>query len=489
MSHALPLYCADAVRAIERAAFARGVDALGLMTQAGEAAAVLLRERWPQVRQVGVLCGTGNNGGDGYVAALALHRAGLQVDVVASGEPRTPEARAAAARWLAAGHDVRALASGVPEADVWIDALFGIGLSRAPEAPVAGLMQAVAAQRRPVLALDVPSGIDADRGSAPGAFLPAAMTLCFVAAKRGLFTALGREAAGEVRVESLGLDVEALAAAASVGPPSAWAVRASALADALPVRRLDSHKGHHGRVLCLGGDHGMAGALVLCAEAAARGGAGWVEALSRPETVFALNVRRPEVMVGVVPAKDALASRLAAADVVAVGPGLGQGEWRRSLFEAAMASGRPLVLDADALNLLAEAPRAVPSAVLTPHPGEAARLLGCRTEEVQADRFAALDALVARFGAAVVLKGAGTLVGAPGETPRLIDAGHPGMASAGMGDALTGLVAALRAQGLAAFDAAWVGALAHSAAADAVGRGRGLLASDVIGAFGPVLNP
>jgi NAD(P)H-hydrate epimerase len=489
MPHALPLYRADAVRAIERAAFARGVDALGLMTQAGEAAAALLRERWPQVRRVGVLCGTGNNGGDGYVAALALHRSGLQVDVVASDEPRTPEARSAAARWIAAGQGVRSPASGLPDVDAWIDALFGIGLSRAPEAPMAGLMQAVAAQRRPVLALDVPSGIDADRGSAPGAFLPAAMTLCFVAAKRGLFTALGREAAGEVHVDPLGLDVDALAAEASVGAPSAWAVRASALADALPVRRLDSHKGHHGRVLCLGGDHGTAGALVLCAEAAARGGAGWVEALSRPETVFALNVARPEVMAGVVQTSDALASRLAAADVVAVGPGLGQGEWGRGLFEAALALGRPLVLDADALNLLAEAPRPVPGAVLTPHPGEAARLLGCLTEEVQADRFAALDALVARFGAAVVLKGAGTVVAAPGATPRLIDAGHPGMASAGMGDALTGLVAALRAQGLSPFDAAWVGALGHSAAADTVGRRRGLLASDVIEAFGLVLNP
>jgi NAD(P)H-hydrate epimerase len=384
---------------------------------------------------------------------------------------------------------VRSPASGLPDVDAWIDALFGIGLSRAPEAPMAGLMQAVAAQRRPVLALDVPSGIDADRGSAPGAFLPAAMTLCFVAAKRGLFTALGREAAGEVHVDPLGLDVDALAAEASVGAPSAWAVRASALADALPVRRLDSHKGHHGRVLCLGGDHGTAGALVLCAEAAARGGAGWVEALSRPETVFALNVARPEVMAGVVQTSDALASRLAAADVVAVGPGLGQGEWGRGLFEAALASGRPLVLDADALNLLAEAPRPVPGAVLTPHPGEAARLLGCLTEEVQADRFAALDALVARFGAAVVLKGAGTVVAAPGATPRLIDAGHPGMASAGMGDALTGLVAALRAQGLSPFDAAWVGALGHSAAADTVGRRRCLLSSDVIEAFGLVLNP
>ena len=487
MPHALPLYRADAVRAIEHAAFARGVDAFGLMTQAGEAAAALLRERWPGARRVGVLCGSGNNGGDGYIAALALHRAGHEVTVVASGEPRTTAARAAAERWQDAGQGVRDPASPLPEVDAWVDGLFGIGLSRAPEASFAALMQAVAAQRRPVLALDVPSGIDADRGSAPGVVLPAAITICFIAAKAGLFTALGREAAGEVIVEPLGLDVEALAAEASVGAPACWAVRATALPESLPRRRIDSHKGHHGRVLCLGGCHGMAGALVLCAEAAARGGAGWVEALSQPDAVRALNVRRPEVMAAVMPGGDALAARLAAADVLAVGPGLGQGTWGRGVFEAALAAGRALVLDADALNLLAEAPRALPGAVLTPHPGEAARLLGCRTTDVQADRFAGVAALVARFEAAVVLKGAGTLVAAPGETPRLIDAGHPGMASAGMGDALTGLVAAHRAQGLPAFQAAWVGALAHSAAADAVGRRRGLLASDVIAAFEAVL--
>lgn len=489
MSHALPLFCADAVRAIERAAFARGVDAFGLMTRAGEAAAALLRERCPQVRRVGVLCGAGNNGGDGYVAALALYRAGLHVEVVAIGEPRTPEARAAASRWHEAGQGVRAASTALPDVDAWVDGLLGIGLTRAPEAPLADLLEAVALQHRPVLALDVPSGLDADRGSAPGACLPASITLCFVAAKPGLFTAQGREISGEVQIEPLGLDVPALAVEAAMGPPSAWAVRASLLAKALPRRRVDSHKGHHGRVVCLGGEHGMAGALVLCAEAAARGGAGWVEALTRPETVVALNVRRPEVMAGILPAADALASRLAAADVLAVGPGLGQGEWGRGVFDVALASGRPLVLDADALNLLAEAPRAVSGAVLTPHPGEAARLLGCRTAEVQADRFAAASALVSRFGAAVVLKGAGTVVAAPGETPRLIDAGHSGMASAGMGDALTGLVAALRAQGLPAFEAAWVGALGHAAAADVVARGRGLLASDVVEAFRSVLNP
>ena len=489
MPHALPLYRADAAPALERAAFARGFSADGLMRKAGESAAALLRERWPDARRVGVLCGSGNNGGDGYVAALALHRAGLSINVIATGEPRPPEARAAAAAWRAAGQGTGSVDAPLQDVDVWIDALFGIGLSRAPEPATAALMQAVTAQRRPVLALDVPSGIDADTGAAPGAFLPASMTLCFIAAKRGLFTATGREAAGEVRVDALGLDVATLAAQSPIDGPSAWAVRASALQDALPPRRIDGHKGHHGRVLCLGGDHGMAGALALCAEAAARGGAGWVEALTRPESVIALNLRRPEVMARAVLDAETTAWRLAAADVVAIGPGLGQHDWGRTLFSAALAAARPLVIDADALNLLAEFPRALPDAVLTPHPGEAARLLGCRSADVQADRFAAAQALVDRFGAVVVLKGAGTLVAAPGETTRLVDAGHPGMASAGMGDALTGLIAALRAQGLSAFDAAWVGALAHSAAADRVARPRGLLASDVIDAFAGVLNP
>jgi NAD(P)H-hydrate epimerase len=489
MSHALPLYRADAVRAVERAAFARGVDAFGLMTRAGESAAALLRERWPQARCVGVLCGTGNNGGDGYVAARALHRAGLRVHVVACGEPRTPQASAAAAAWSGAGQVAIALDAPLPEVDVWIDALLGIGLSRPPDAAMAALMHAVAAQRRSVFAIDVPSGIGADTGAAPGGYLPASLTLCFIAAKCGLFTATGREAAGEVRVDALGLDVVALDATARAGGPAAIAVQASALGDALPERRIDSHKGHHGRVLCLGGDHGMAGALALCAEAAARGGAGWVEALTRPETVLALNVRRPEVMARAASEAQDLTSRVAGATVVAVGPGLGQGEWGRTLFAAALASGRPLVVDADALNLLAESPRRLDGAVLTPHPGEAARLLGMRSADVQADRFSAAQALVERFGAVVVLKGAGTLIAAPGELTRVIDAGHPGMASAGMGDALTGVIAALRAQGLNAFDAAWAGALAHSAAADLAGRRRGLLASDVIDRFHDVLAP
>ena len=501
MPHALPLYRAAAVRAIERAAFARGCAAQTLMQRAGEAAAALLRQRWPQARRVGVLCGVGNNGGDGYVAALALHRAGLEVVVVMAGEPRSEEAQAACRAWQALGRGVLAADAAWPEVELWVDALLGIGLRCAPEAALTALIERVALQGRPVLALDVPSGIDADTGAAAGCFLPATLTLCFVAAKQGLFTAKGREAAGEVIVEPLGLfDADA-------GAASALALQPPALRALLPLRRIDSHKGRYGRVLCLGGDTGMEGALVLCAEAAARAGAGSVLAWTRPAAVAALQVRRPEVMAQPVPAAavQTLAEAICAsgAEVLALGPGLGQAAWGRLLFEAALLAATqrqlPLVLDADALNLLASRAdsdepglaRGRPMAVLTPHPGEAARLLGLSTAEVQAERFAAAAALAARFEAVVVLKGAGSLVAAVGETPRLIDAGNPGMASAGMGDVLTGVLAALRAQGLSPFDAACAAALAHAVAGDraAAGAPRGLLASDLIDALREALTP
>lgn len=500
MSDALPLYRAEQVRAIERAAAQAGIDSHALMRRAGGSAAALLRARWPWARRVGLLCGAGNNGGDGYVAALALHRVGLDVRVVAVADPATPEARAAAARWRETGQGVidlaAALAAPLPPVDLWVDALFGTGLSRPPEAGVAALLAAIREQGRPVLALDLPSGIDADTGSAPGAFLPASLTLCFVAAKRGLFTATGREAAGELRLDPLDLPPEAFAEV----PATAWAIAAPSLRGVLPRRRIDSHKGRHGRVLCIGGDEGMGGALLLCAEAAARAGAGAVLAWSRPAAVAALLARRPEVMVRVVEAGEDAAQdghRLRDAleavrvDVVALGPGLGQGRWGRALFEATLASGLPLVLDADALNLLAESPRPLPAAILTPHPGEAARLLGVSHTDVQADRFAAAAALAERFAAVVVLKGAGSLVAAAGATPRLVDAGNPGMASAGMGDLLTGVVAALRAQGLPPFEAAWAGALAHAVAADraVAAAPRGLLAGDLLEPLRQVLAP
>lgn len=242
-----------------------------------------------------------------------------------------------------------------------------------------------------------------------------------------------------------------------------------------------------GHVLCIGGGHGMGGALALCAESALRAGAGRVSAATRAEHVAMLLARRPECMVHAVDSAADIAELIAAADVIAIGPGLGRDAWAKSLLDAALSSGRPLVIDADALALIAGDHQALPlGSVITPHPGEAARLLGITTDAVQADRFDCAQALAERYGCIAVLKGQGTLVAARGERTRVVAGGNPGMASAGMGDALTGIVAALHAQGHDAFAAAWIGAVLHAAAGDAVAFRQGehgLLASDLIAAL------
>lgn len=265
----------------------------------------------------------------------------------------------------------------------------------------------------------------------------------------------------------------------------------------LPPRPRDSHKGANGHVLCIGGDHGSGGAILLCAQSALRTGAGLVSVATRAAHVQALLARQPEAMVHAVDAVDALAPLLARASVIALGPGMGQGDWGRAMFEAALAAAlateKPLVLDADALNLLAAAPSALPAGtILTPHPGEAARLLETDVASVQSDRRAAAIALVQTHDAIVVLKGAGTIIAAPGRAPRVVAAGNPGMATGGMGDLLTGVIAALRAQGLDAFDAASCGALLHAHAGDLAAREggmRGLLPSDLLPCLRRGANP
>lgn len=266
-----------------------------------------------------------------------------------------------------------------------------------------------------------------------------------------------------------------------------------ALAAILPLRDRDIHKGRNGHVLCIGGDHGGGGAILLAAEAALRCGAGLVSVATRVEHVPAVLAHRPEIMAqAIVTARD-LHGLLARADVVAIGPGLGQAAWGRELFEAVIACDVPRVLDADALNLLAQAPRRLhPDDVLTPHPGEAARLLGCTATEIQRDRPAAANALVERFGAQIVLKGAGTIIASSHAPTVLIDAGNPGMAVGGMGDLLTGCIAALLAQGVSSREAAMAGALMHAAAGDAAARDdgeRGLLPSDLLPWLRRLANP
>lgn len=485
MAATLALFDTQAARALDARATADiGGDAFELMRRAGRAAWHCALRHWPQAQKIVVVCGPGNNGGDGYVFARIALEAGRNVRVVRLAEhsPTSESAQRARDEFRQRNGRIEAFVDTLPPCDLVIDALFGIGLSRAPDGGAEKLIEAINATPAPRLSLDVPSGVDVDRGAVPGVAVAASRTLEFIVPKPGLRTGPAMVLAGRVELAELQLNARVFEGV----EPSALLLLPPALqGGALRPRKRDAHKGDSGRVLCLGGDHGSGGAIVLCAEAALRTGAGLVDVATREEHVSALLSRRPEAMVRAVERSEDLAVQLERASVVAVGPGLGQGVWGRVLFGAALGADRPLVLDADALNLLASRENVVLPAdsILTPHPGEAARLLGKTTADVQHDRFGAASAIAERFNAVVVLKGAGTVVAQPKRRPSVIGAGNPGMAVGGMGDVLTGAIAALRAQQLPAFDAACIGALLHATAGDDAAREggeRGLLPSDLL---------
>ena len=487
MHSPFPLYAPDQLRELE----ARGIaacdgDAFALMARAGQAAWRTSLKHWPRAQRIVVACGPGNNGGDGYVLARHAHESGREVRVLRIAAPATPLAQRACGDYLAAGG---AFVETLGEAELIVDALFGIGLSRAPDAEASAIIEAINAHPAPVLAVDLPSGIDACSGCAPGAAIVADRSLQFIARHRGLRTGMALDHAGELELATLELP----AAAFDGIEPAAFAYRADALSGLFPLRPRDSHKGRNGHVLCIGGDYGSGGAILLATDAALHCGAGLASVATRVAHVPALLARRPEAMAHAIEDAAGLAPLLERADVIAIGPGLGQDAWGRALFDAALACAKPRVFDADALNLLARASHRLDGRdVITPHPGEAARLLGITVADVQRDRFAAAQALCECFGAQVVLKGAGSIVASPDAAPAVICAGNPGMAVGGMGDLLTGCIAALLAQGFPPRDAAIAGALLHAGAGDAAARDageRGLLPSDLLPWLRRLANP
>ena len=488
------LYAAAAVRAIDRAAIqAYGTPGIELMERAGSAAFAAIRQHWPTARTLSAVCGGGNNGGDGYILARLAHQAGWDVRVHPASPPAALEgdARQAQARFLAAGG---ATLDFIPEdfeaTEILADALFGTGLDREIRGPSADIVRAVnryrerGLDRRAVVALDIASGLHADTGACLGVAVKADLTVSFVALKRGLFTGEGPEHSGRVLFDDLGIDPRARQAAT----PSAR--RLDPAACRLPRRTRTAHKGRYGHVLVVGGEHGYSGAARLAAEAAARVGAGLVSVATRAAHAGLIHLTRPELMAHAVESATDLEPLLEQATVIAIGPGLGRGPWARSLLDRVLATERPLIVDADALNLLAEHPVRRDSWVLTPHPGEAGRLLGRDSRAIQQDRFAAVAELHARYGGSIVLKGAGSLILAEDGCPAICTAGNPGMASGGMGDVLTGVIAGLAAQGLALPAAARCGVDLHARAGDlaAVDGERGLLAGDLMAPLRTLAN-
>ncbi len=489
---ALPetLYTAAQVRELDyRAVQDAGIPAAELMQRAGKAAWQLLTVQWPGAQRVLVLCGAGNNAGDGYVVATLALMAKRRVTVLTLGEATKLPAAAAEMRsaFLKAGGGERAFDGKLPEADVVVDALLGTGLDRRLAGSWLAAVQLVNASRLPVLSLDIPSGLDADTGAEQGTAVRAAVTVTFIGLKSGLFTGAGPECVGQLRFEDLGLPASMYAGLL----PRARRLRSAAMREhLLPRRPRNAHKNDFGHVLIVGGDHGMGGAARLAAEAALRCGAGLVSVATRREHVQPLLAALPEAMTHAVESPGDLATLLAKASVVVIGPGLGQGEWGRAMLPLAINSPSPLVVDADALNLLARAPRKREHWVLTPHPGEAGRLLETDTAAVQRDRYAAVEDLAGRYHAVAVLKGAGSLVAAPGELTSVCTAGNPGMAAPGMGDLLTGVIAALMAQQLPLPDAVRAGVYLHAAAGDLAARQgeRGMLARDLLEPLRQLVN-
>jgi ADP-dependent NAD(P)H-hydrate dehydratase / NAD(P)H-hydrate epimerase len=482
MALPIALYSTAQVRALDAHAIeALGVPGYTLMKRAGEAALRAMRSRWPMAHRIVVVCGGGNNGGDGYVLARFAQAAGLTVTVAAANAPEQlhGDARRAYEDFKASDGRIQPFAPALlSQGEVLVDALLGTGLRDGVRADTARVIRAINAADRPVFALDVPSGLDSDAGVALGETVLADVTITFVGLKTGLFVGDGPEYSGTVVFD----DLELAAPPTPQFAPRLTRIVEAEIDHALPRRARAAHKGDFGRVLIVGSGSGMPGAVRLAGEACLRVGAGLTTVAVAPENVAAIAAGRPELICVALTDEAVLADALSRADVVAIGPGLGRTPWARRALTAVLAAGKPLVVDADALNLLAEdrtAPR--DDWVLTPHPGEAARLLGVTTDDIQRERLASLRQLVERYHGTVVLKGAGTLVGSPGRTPGLCERGNPGMASAGMGDVLTGAVAGVLAQCRDPWVAARVGVLVHAMAGDAAARAgeRGLLASDV----------
>ncbi len=486
------IHTAAELREIDRRAVQKlGLPTLVLMENAGRAVASAAREAARQEgARVFVVCGKGNNGGDGFVAARHLRAAGLSsvlVSMASLGELKG-DALLNANAALACGVPLVDSISDARSGDVVVDALFGTGLARAPAGRALELIRDLNAARvrgALVIAIDLPSGVDADQPHPPGEAVRADVTVTLHALKPALVQFPSRALCGDVRVGDLGIPNDD-----GPGPRRRWIDRELARS-MLPPRATDAHKGTSGHVLVVAGSPGKSGASMMASHAALRTGAGLVTLASAAEVIDRVLPAMPEVMGHPLPSftGDALLEALEGKDVLVIGPGLARDDSTATvLVELLRHVPLPAVLDADALNALAASPSALadlPGAlarpILTPHPAELARLLQTTTAAVQADRFAAATEAARRFNAYVVLKGAGTVVAHPDGSLDVNSSGTPAMATAGAGDVLSGIIGALLAQGLAPAKAASLGVFAHGRAGELAshGRDRGLVAMEI----------
>ncbi len=485
------LYRADQVREHEKQAAEASNSSLSeLMQRAGKAVFRQSQLLIPNTENYLIVVGQGNNAGDGYVAALEARKAGKQVAVCAVEPDRRLEGDAGAAQkaWEDDGGEIHAFTvAQLEQSDIVIDALLGTGINSSIRSEFASIIDALNASPVPVVSVDVPSGLDANTGQSLGRCVQAEITITFVGIKPGLTTGAGKQSCGRLVFEDLG-----------IGKAFQDSAKSSAtfldmhLFGGMGPRDVHSHKGTYGRLLCIGGNRGTAGAIRLSSEAALRSGAGMVKVFVHESSTIQVSAGRPELMVTDHDLDDALAW----ASCVVLGPGLGQDAWAESVFTTALkhcqSEEKPVLVDADALNLLCKQSTAYTpkDMVLTPHAGEAARLLGVSVEDVENERFNYVRQCATRYHATCVLKGAGTLIDDERQA-WVCRHGNPAMATAGSGDVLSGVIGALMAQGLSTTEAALYGVTLHAKAGDEIAElygQRGMIASDLYDAVRTLIN-
>lgn len=460
-----------------------------LMDRAGRAAYQLLREHWPGAKKILCLCGPGNNGGDGYVVARLAKQAGLSVTVVPFFDVQKlkGDAAQAASRMQQAGIGFSDYSADlIHQHDVIVDAIFGTGLERDIGGDIAQAIS-LANQQKNILSIDIPSGLHADTGRVLGMAVQAELTVSYIGLKRGLFTAWGPDHCGKLYFNDLGVP----AGVYDRVPAQCFRLLLQDYKGFLLPRKKNSHKGDYGHLLIIGGNAGMCGAALMAGMAALRVGAGLVTIATHADHAAILNQGQPELMVRAVDNAKQLKSLFDRCSLAIIGPGLGQDQWAQTLFNEVIKQDKLALVDADGLNLLAASKIKHDHWCLTPHPGEAATLLNTSTQSVQEDRFTSVEKIVKQRGGTCVLKGAGSLVYDQSLGMHVCSAGNPGMASGGMGDVLSGIIAGLLAQGLTVAQASRLGVVLHALAGDAVAEQqgmRGMLATDLLLQVRKLLN-
>ncbi len=475
------LYSNDKTQEIDQlAATALGVDSFALMQQAGAA----IFKHLQKIKNLLIITGPGNNGGDGFVVAELARQNGQRVKVLALRpvDELSGDARLAADQFkgeVVVKPDFNTITT--EGFDGVVDAIFGTGLSQSVRGHYVEAIDWINQQDVPVCAIDIPSGLNGTTGKIEGAAVKATQTIAILARNTGLFTMDGKDCCGDIAFEDLGVEPEHLSSV----PATAQLLSDDALMQIPNMRRNNSHKGLFGHVLTIGGQAGMLGAVLLAGKAVLKAGAGSTTIVTDPKHADLLPLHAPELMTHAFDGTvcwDGLSELpgIKPCQVMLLGMGLGQSQWSKQLFKAAIKAQVPLVVDADGLSLLARA-AAVPEhlAVITPHPKEAAIMLQSSTAEIQDDRWAAVKSLANKFGCVAVLKGSGTLISNGVET-WCCPYGNANLATAGSGDVLAGLVAGLMVQGFSAEKAAWLAVLWHAVAGEQSPHGMTLTASDLL---------